>query len=115
MTKNDHEAAARGYRPPRGDAGRGRKLRVEIPVVRDRRENSPTLPIYNGQAGGTPYTPIQEQPEPYARPAERSPFRTGFGFGLGFATGTALFRLVAVLIFYGLALVVVLALLRAVF
>jgi hypothetical protein len=115
MSKNDHEAASRGYRPPPAETGRGRKLRVEIPVVRTRRESSPSLPIYSGQSSETAYGRPEEQPRSHLRSAERSPFRTGFGLGLGFATGTALFRLVAVLLFYGLALAVVLSLLRQVF
>lgn len=115
MTKNDHESASRGYRPPPASSGRGQKLRVEIPVVRNRRENSPSLPIYSGQSSGQSYVGPEQQQESYMRPAERSPFRTGFGLGLGFATGTALFRVAAVLLFYGVGLFVVLALLRSVF
>lgn len=115
MTKNDHEAASRGYRPPPSGPGRGQKLRVEIPVIRDRRQNSPSLPIYSGQSTGQSYVGPEQQQESFTRPAERSPFRTGFGLGLGFATGTALFRVVAVLLFYGVGLFVVLALLRSVF
>lgn len=119
MTKNDHEAASRGYRPPAAGTGRGQKLRVEIPVIRNRRENSPSLPIYSGQPSGQSpgqsYVGPEQQQESYTRPAERSPFRTGFGLGLGFATGTALFRVAAVLLFYGVGLFVVLALLRSVF
>lgn len=115
MTKNDHEAASRGYRPPAAGTGRGQKLRVEIPVIRNRRENSPSLPIYSGQSSGQSYVGPEQQQESFTRPAERSPFRTGFGLGLGFATGTALFRVVAVVLFYGLALAVVLTLLRKVF
>ena len=115
MTKNDHEAASRGYRPPPAGTGRCQKLRVEIPVIRNRRENSPSLPIYSGQPSGQSYMGPEQQQESYTRPAERSPFRTGFGLGLGFATGTALFRVAAVLLFYGVGLFVVLALLRSVF
>jgi hypothetical protein len=115
MTKSDHESAARGYRPPPSETGRGRRVKVEIPVIRDRRENNPSLPIYSGQSANKPYVGPDQQQESYSRPPERSSFRTGFGFGLGFATGTALFRLVAVLIFYGVALAVVLGLLRMVF
>lgn len=84
-------------------------------MVRNRRENSPSLPIYSGQSPSQPYVGPEQQSESYMRPAERSPFRTGFGLGLGFATGTALFRVAAVLLFYGVGLFVVLALLRSVF
>ncbi len=119
MTKNDREAAIRGYRPPPSGPGRGQKVRVEVPVIRNRRENSPTLPIYSGQSQGQPsgssYVGPEDQPESFTRSAERSPFRTGVGLGLGFATGTALFRIAAVLLFYGIALAVVLMLLRQIF
>ena len=87
-------------------------MRVEIPVIRARRENSPSVPIYSGQ-GGASGAPSER--ESLSRTVERSPFRAGFGFGLGFATATAVFRSVAVLLVYGFMIVVMLMLLRRVF
>ena len=111
MSKPEHDAALRGYRPP-AQPSIGKKLRVEIPVVRTRRENSPSLPIYTAQK----VDPAPESgSESLARTVERSPFRAGLGFGLGFATGTALFRMIAVLFVYAIVFAVLLTLLRKVF
>ena len=111
MPKPEYDAALRGYRPPAAPSN-GKTLRVEIPVTRSRREPSPSLPIYAGQTA----EPAPERgPESLARTVERSPFRAGLGLGLGFATGTALFRMVAVLFVYGIVFAVLLTLLRKVF
>lgn len=108
MSKPEYDAALRSYRPP-APSPIGKKLRVELPVVRMRRESSPSLSIYSGQsADPAPET----RSESLTRMVERSPFRAGLGLGLGFATGTALFRMIAVLFVYGIVFAVLLTLLR---
>jgi hypothetical protein len=110
MSKTEPGSAARAYRSPSGGAT-GKKIRVEIPVIRANRNNSPTLPIYSGQE-----VPSSEpERESLTRTVERSPFRAGLGLGLGFAAGTALFRVIGVLIVYGIVFAVLFTLFKNIF
>ena len=110
MSKSEPDSAARAYRPPAA-AATGQKIRVEIPVTRGNRNNSPTLPIYSGQEAPS----SAPERESLTRTVERSPFRAGFGLGLGFAAGTALFRVIGVLIVYGIVFAVLLTLFKNIF
>ncbi len=70
---------------------------------------------YHPPSGHYPQHGSHPPPHGYHPPAERSPFhkpiKTGFGLGLGFAAGTALFRLVMLVVLYGGLAVVILWLL----
>jgi hypothetical protein len=88
--------AAKAYRATR-------RMAAKAVPARPRR-----LPGKAGRPAASPKRPArrEEAADPAPGPAETAyrarPVRTGLLFGFGFAAGSALFRLILILIFYGL-------------
>ncbi len=91
--------AARAYRKVRRLAAKAGDPANQLNPTRRRRAGATA----NAPSGAAQTRQPAAEPDAGAepRPRQRGAVKTGFLFGFGFAAGTAVFRLIVILLFYG--------------